>query len=425
MNNEYEEVEYVEIPLEERKKKDNPKLFSFMKLASSALVFGLVAGTAFQGFNYATARLLPETTVASTAHVVTSGSDKGVITNTGTDSSNLSTNSNETSTDVSSVVANVMPSIVSVSVTEQQKVSDIFGRTYSNEATGSGSGIIIGQNDKQVLIATNNHVVEGADSVSITFVNSKTAKATVKGTDSAADLAVVAVDLSQLSDSTKSVIKVATLGDSSKTKVGEMAIAIGNALGYGQSVTVGYISALDREITAEDNTMKLIQTDAAINPGNSGGALLNAAGEVIGINSAKYAAEEVEGMGYAIPISKAIPIITELMNKVTVPESEQAYLGIKGQDVTAEYAKGFGMPEGVYIGEVTKQSPASDAGLVSGDIITKFDGKDATTMERLQELLAGTKAGTKVAITYQVLDNGKYVEKTVNVILGSKTSTNS
>lgn len=404
---------------ETKNSKDPKRLHSFMKIASTALVFGLVAGTTFQGFNYASNKLWNQNEISENN---TTNVDGNSLNNTTSNNSvvKTSTSSNESS-DVATVVENVMPSIVSISITATQNVSDFFGRVYEDQATGSGSGIIIGQNNKEVLIATNNHVVDGADTVSITFADNTTADATVKGTDSSSDLAVVSVDISELKEETRAKIKIATLGESESLKVGEMAIAIGNALGYGQSVTVGYISALEREVSVEDSSMKLLQTDAAINPGNSGGALLNSKGEVIGINSVKYASEEVEGMGYAIPISTAIPIITELMNKEAIPESEQAYLGIMGQDLTSEFAQSYKMPEGVYVGEVSDNSPAKDAGLTQGSIITKLNGKDATSMEKLQEILTNTRAGEPATLTIKVLENGEYVEKTLNLTLGSRT----
>ena len=395
-----------------RKKKGSKK--NLLKTVSLALVFGLIAGVTFQGVNYGYHKFIYQESTSNNEvnRLGGSSSDEGSI---------VATNTKDTSSsDIALIVENTMPSIVSISTTVTQDISDFFGRVYQDKATGSGSGIIIGQNNKEVLIATNNHVVEGADTVTVTFDDDKTANATVKGTSASSDLAVISVDMTSLSKDTKSNIKIATLGDSDSLKVGEMAIAIGNALGYGQSVTVGYISAKERGIAMEDSSMKLLQTDAAINPGNSGGALLNSKGEVIGINSVKYASEEVEGMGYAIPISKAIPIITALMNQETIPESKQAYLGITGFDITSEVAKSYNMPEGVYVGEVTKKSPAQKAGIYQGSIITELNGRDATTMEKLQEILTSTRAGEKAVIKIKVLENGEYVEKTLDITLGSK-----
>jgi serine protease Do len=394
----------------------------FLKLTVYAAVFGLIGGISFQGYNYATDRF------RAPSNKVIEGSLEKTIDNTSlvnkenddeVDAVKTSNSVTETG-DVATVVENAMPSIVSITSTTSQNEMDIFGQVHENQATGSGSGIIIGQNKNEVLVATNNHVVEGATKVEVTFADEKVASATVKGTDSSADLAVVSVKLSDLAEDTKNKIKIATLGDSDAVKVGEMAIAIGNALGYGQSVTVGYISAKDRTVAVEDSSMKLLQTDAAINPGNSGGALLNSKGAVIGINSVKYASEEVEGMGYAIPISKAVPIINDLMNREEIPESQQAFLGIVGQDVTAEYAQRFNMPIGVYIGQVSDHSPAQKAGLVVGNIITGFNGNEIATMEELQNKLSYTKAGEVAKFTIKVLEKGQYIEKEVSVTLGSK-----
>lgn len=423
MNEEFEEThkEYYDATYQDitpqkkirRKKKGSKK--NLLKTVSLALVFGLIAGVTFQGVNYGYHKFIYQDSTSNNEVNRLGGNSFG------DEDSVVTTNVKDTSSnDIALIVENTMPSIVSISTTVTQDISDFFGRVYKDKATGSGSGIIIGQNNKEVLIATNNHVVDGADTVTITFDDNKTANATVKGTSASSDLAVVSVDMKSLSKDTKSKIKIATLGDSDSLKVGEMAIAIGNALGYGQSVTVGYISAKERGIAMEDSSMKLLQTDAAINPGNSGGALLNSKGEVIGINSVKYASEEVEGMGYAIPISKAIPIITDLMNQETIPESKQAYLGIMGFDITSEVAKSYNMPEGVYVGEVTKKSPAQKAGIYQGSIITELNGRDATTMEKLQEILTSTRAGEKAIIKVKVLENGEYVEKTLDITLGSK-----
>lgn len=397
-------------------KKKHKGFKAFMKFTALALVFGLVSGASFQAFNYAYHRLGYDNSIVKQS-MNTNNTDASIT---------LTTNTQNTGEkgEVSTVVENVMPSIVSISITATQEVNDFFGRTYQNESMGSGSGFIIGQNNNEVLIVTNNHVVEGATTLTVTFADDSSVEATVKGSDSTADLAVVSVDMNKLSSETRSIIQIASLGDSESLKVGEMAIAIGNALGYGQSVTVGYISALEREISLEDGNMTLLQTDAAINPGNSGGALLNSKGEVIGINTVKYASEEVEGMGYAIPIADAIPIITDLMNKEIIPEDEQAYLGIIGKDLTKDYSQVFGMPIGVYIGEVSKNSPAEQAGIIPGSIITALDGKDATTMERLGEILAETRANEMVKITIQVFEKGKYVEQVIDVTLGSKSQMN-
>ncbi|WP_343209426.1 S1C family serine protease [Anaerolentibacter hominis] len=328
------------------------------------------------------------------------------------------------SNDVSQVVANFEPAVVAINCVVNQNIADIWGRQYQQQAQSSGSGIIIGQNSKEVLIVTNNHVVSGAAQVNIEFVDGTTASAAIKGTSSNADLAVVAVKIADLSDDTMNTIKVATLGNSDDLKVGEMAIAIGNALGYGQTVTVGYISALNREVAYEDYSMELIQTDAAINPGNSGGALLNARGEVIGINSVKYADTQIEGIGFAIPITDAIPIITELMNSEQVDESEQAYLGIVPYEVNKVYAEQFNMPEGIYVSEVAEKSPAEKAGILNGDIIVKINGTEIVTTDDLSSYLSSHRSGESAAVTIQRMQNGQYVEKEINVTFGSKAQAN-
>lgn len=393
------------------------------KFIGGAFVFGAVAGFSFSGYQLFSNNFLgqknSQSAVASTQEPAETKDteEKTTLTSTST------TGTSSGGSDVSSVVENAEPAIVAINctITETSSMGGFFGQEYKQEVEGSGSGIIIGENSKELLIVTNNHVISGDDAkVEVVFVDNTTAQATVKGTDSDSDLAVISIQLSDLSSDTKNKIKIATLGDSDNIKVGEIAIAIGNALGYGQSVTVGYISAKDREVALEDNTMTLLQTDAAINPGNSGGALLNASGEVIGINSVKYASEEVEGMGYAIPISTAIPIINDLMNREQLAEDEQAYLGIVGRDITQAYAEGFNMPEGIYVGRVSEGSPAEKAGVVSGDIITSFNGREVSTMEGLQEILSYTKAGEKVEIVIKRLNAGEYQEKTVTVTLGNK-----
>ncbi|MDO4554126.1 MAG: trypsin-like peptidase domain-containing protein, partial [Lachnospiraceae bacterium] len=379
------------------------------KLIASALVFGLVAGGAFQGFNYCYNKINPNSasnnTVENTTTLTTSG------------------DTIQTTTDVSEVVANVMPSIVSItSVVEQQVNYGFWGQSGTEETEGAGSGIIIGQNDNELLIVTNYHVIEDAKSLSVGFCDSSEAAATIKGTDSDADLAVVSVPMSDLKADTKSSIKVATLGSSSALTVGEQAIAIGNALGYGQSVTVGYISALDREVALTDKTMTLLQTDAAINPGNSGGALLNMKGEVIGINSVKYSDTTVEGMGYAIPIDTASPIIESLMNQEAIPESEQAYLGITGSDVTETYSQQLNLPTGVYVQSVQTGSAAEQGGIYAGDVITKFEGNEISSMESLTNKLSNKKAGDEVTITIQRMNQqGDYEEHELKITLGAKS----
>lgn len=386
---------------------------NFLKITTYAAVFGLIGGMSFEGTTYISNKYINKSSVESSKTISKSIEKTSTLSSTSTNTSG--------SDGVSGVSESVLPSIVAIDVKTTQTSTDVFGRTYEQDASGSGSGIIVAQDSKNIYIATNNHVVADASSVSVTFNDKSVYSATVKGTDSDSDLAVVEVPLSKLSADTLSNIKVAKLGDSDKVKVGAQAIAIGNALGYGTSVTVGYISAKDREVSGEDNTMKLLQTDAAINPGNSGGALVDSSGAVIGINSSKYADTSVEGMGFAIPINTAIPIINDIVKAQTVSEDEQAYLGIKGTNVTSEYAQYYNLPEGIYVSSVTSGSPADKAGIKKGDVIVKYKGKDVTTMDGLQEKMALCKAGDKVEITVKRADNGEYKSVTCNVTLGKKS----
>ncbi len=329
-------------------------------------------------------------------------------------------------TEISKTVEKVMPSVVSVYNNYTQK-TQYFGQTYTSAAESTGSGIIVGKTDTELLIVSNNHVVEGADSLKVQFIDGTNASADIKGTDSSADLAVIAVQLTDVSADTQKSISVATLNASGKTKVGEDVIAIGNALGYGQSVTTGIVSAVDREIAQEDGiTGTFIQTDAAINPGNSGGALLNANGEVIGINSSKIGGSSVEGMGFAIPISKALPIIEELMSqdtKVKVAEDEQGTLGISGVSVTSDVASAYGMPQGVYVAQILDGGGAASSELQKGDIITSIGGVSISSMEMLQKQLQYYAAGTTVTLNVQRQDgSGAYADVQVEVTLGTKAS---
>ena len=327
-------------------------------------------------------------------------------------------------TELTKVVSKVMPSIVSVYNSFTEEVQSFYGQSYTRQGEATGSGIIIGMTDKELLVVTNNHVVEGADGLKVQFVNEGTAEAEIKGTDANMDLAVIAVSLSNLDQDTRNAIIIATLGDSDKLKIGEQAIAIGNALGYGQSVTTGIISAKDREISDETITGTFIQTDAAINPGNSGGALVNINGDVIGINSSKIGGDIVEGMGFAIPISKAIPIIEDLMSMETkskVAEDQQGVIGISGASVTSSVASAYNMPVGVYVAQIFENSGAANSELQEGDIITAINGQTVTSMEDLQNQLQYYSAGTEVTLTVQRQDGtGNYIEKSVKVTLGSK-----
>ncbi len=375
------------------------------KLAASAVAFGLIAGLVMQGVTY--------------------GFSKAGIGNGATQLATTKTTSSSSSTsseDLSGVSSNVMPSIVSITGKFETTSQSWFGQTQSSESEGVGSGIIIGKKDGKILIATNNHVVVDAKSLSVGFVDGKSASATIRGTDSDADLAVVEVNTKDMKASTLKKIAVITLGDSSKLKTGERAIAIGNALGYGQSVTGGYISALNRQVQLTDKTMTLIQTDAAINPGNSGGALLNSKGELIGINTVKYSSEDVEGMGYAIPINTAKPIINKLIKNEATSESEQAYLGVSGQTIDSSMASQFDMPSGVYVQQVIKSSPAQKAGISAGDVIVSIDGSSVSTMDGLKEKISNLKAGKKVKIVVKRQNQmGTYEKKTLTVTLGKKS----
>lgn len=329
---------------------------------------------------------------------------------------------------VTKIVEEDMPSIVAVYNNYTSTSQDFFGQTYSQEQTATGSGIIIGKTDDELLIVTNNHVVADEDTLQVQFVDESTADANIKGTDSDMDLAVIAVKLSDLSDDTKNAISIATLGNSKNLKVGQSVIAIGNALGYGQSVTTGVVSALDREVADSQSgtTNKFIQTDAAINPGNSGGALIDLNGNVIGINSSKIGATTVEGMCYAIPISDAIPIIETLMNQSTktkVSDADKGYLGIQGVSVTSQVASAYNMPEGVYVASVMDGSGAADAGLQKGDIITKINGSTVSDMEDLQDQLRYYAAGTEVTLTIQRNgSDGQYAEKEIKVTLSDSSA---
>lgn len=392
-------------------KPKKPKKSFFKKVIAVvglAILFGIVSAICFQGTSALLSHFIPdhveiEQKISSTELTESTGS---VITS-----------------DVSKIVDHTIPSIVSITNMSIQQVQNLFGGVSEHESESAGSGIIISQNDSELLIVTNNHVVEGSSSLTVTFVNEESATAKIKGTDAARDLAVVAVSLDDISKDTMKEIKVATLGDSGKLNVGEPAIAIGNALGYGQSVTAGIVSATNRTMNGFEGSY--IQTDAAINPGNSGGALLNANGEVIGINSAKIASSSVEGMGFAIPISDASDIIKNLMNRETrskVPEEERGLLGIKGYDVTKEVNQMYHMPTGVYIAEVVKGSGAEQAGLSENMIVTGFEGTTIDSMSTLQEQLSYYRAGETVKIKVQIPgENGTYKEKEVTVKLMKKS----
>lgn len=325
-----------------------------------------------------------------------------------------------TTGDVSDLVDSVMPAVVMIECKSTYKYFSIFGGAQVYEGKSSGTGFIIGQNGDELLIATNNHVIEDNEGVTITFFDGKTSEATVKGTDKYYDLAVLSVDMNVLEENTRKNIKIAVICGDEEIQVGSMAIAIGNSLGYGQSLTVGYISALDRTVKVDNREMKLLQTDAAINPGNSGGPLLNVRGEVIGINSVKFADSSVEGMGYAIPMNMAVPVINELMNRVELLPDEIGYVGIRGTDVTDAYSRAFGMPVGIYVSSVDKGSPAMSAGISVGDVIVEIDGRKITTMEDYKDELKYKKAGTTIELVLMSVENGEYTERSVSVVLGKR-----
>ena len=427
--------------------KKNPK--NSKKLAKkigaitlSAVLFGSVAAGSFQAVNYFSP--FSKTTSSSGSTTSNNSSSTSLLKTTA-----VSGSSNTGSLDVSDITTSAMPSIVAITNKSVQEVQDYFsqfgfggqGQTQTQETESQGSGIIIGKNDSELLMVTNNHVVEGADTLSVCFIDNQVYEAAIKGTDPENDLAVIAVPLDSISDDTMSQIAVASIGDSDSLKVGEQVVAIGNALGYGQSVTTGIVSAVNRTLSSDSSDTQdsnsssddsssatYIQTDAAINPGNSGGALLNMNGEVIGINSAKLASTEVEGMGYAIPISRVSDIIDNLMNQTTrtkVDSDKQGTIGIKGINVTSDVQEKYGLPEGIYVSEVTSGSAADKAGITSGSVITKFDGKSVNDIESLQDLLQYYEAGETVELTLQVPDSDSYKEKTVSITLGNKSDNSS
>lgn len=393
-------------------------------VALSAVLFGGVAGGVFTGVTYATGA----TAKAQATQTESDSSQQTTTTKlqTATASTSTASSTSSGSMDVTSIVQSAMPSIVAITNKSVQEVQNYFsmfsrgGGTQEQEVESQGSGIIIGQNDSELLIATNNHVVEGADTLSVCFADDNACEATVKGTDSDNDLAVIAVKLSDISDDTMSKIKIAEIGDSNQLQVGEQVVAIGNALGYGQSVTTGIVSAVNRQLEDSNSENGFIQTDAAINPGNSGGALLNMQGQVIGINSAKLASTEVEGMGYAIPVSTASPIFEDLMNRQTrtkVSSDQAAALGIKGQTVDSSIAEAYGIPQGVYVAEIEQGSAAEKAGITAGSVITKFDDTTIESMDDLKSCLEYYAAGETVDLVVKIADNGSYVEKTLTITL--------
>ena len=386
------------------------------KTVALALTFGVVASGAFQGSNYVINQWIGQEGEAEAA------GDVKLQQETGTSAGGMTTANKENGTmDISSIAEQAMPSVVSITNKSVQEIN-FFGQSQSYENESRGTGIIMGQTDTELLLVTNNHVINGATEISVGFIDGEMAQAKVKGTDSGRDLAVLAVKMEEIPEKTKDAIQVIELGKSSELQVGQQVVAIGNALGYGQSVTTGIVSALNREVTIENNTNTLIQTDAAINPGNSGGALLNMNGQLVGINSAKYSDTTVEGMGYAIPVDDVVDIIEGLMNRTLreekVAEGEQGFLGITGQDVTSDVAEAYDMPRGVYITSVEEGSAAARAGLKKGDIITRFDGSGISTIAELKEQLSYYKKGEQVKLTVSQASEGEYQEQVVPVTLG-------
>ena len=403
-------------------KKKNPFLKA-VKFVAGAACFGIISGAAFLGITHYFGDSLGLTAYGGErTYSLASGGGEAVplnITLTTTDT--VEGVPEPSDSVVVQVVDQNMAATVAVKSTFLTTYS-YWGQQFQQESQGSGSGFIVGINDTELLIATNNHVIEDAKKIEITFIDDSVLEATIKGTDTIADLAIIAVPLDNISADTLASIRVATLGDSDNVRLGEMAIAIGNALGYGQSVTVGYISAKDREVNVDGNKMILLQTDAAINGGNSGGPLFNTRGEVIGINSVKYADESVEGMCFAIPISRAIPILNELMNRETLTDEEKGFLGVSTKTVTDDVASFYGWPKGAYIVSVQEGSPAEAANIYIGDIVTSINGVQITTADQLVDAISSYRYGTEVTLTVQRNINGKYEEVTLTATLAQKSA---
>lgn len=391
-------------------------------VVAMALVFGLIAGGTMFGVNAAGNYLAGNDSASNQV---------GQTQTTSSDSNSFSSDGSGQGT-VAEVAKNAMPSVVTISTMSVEEMRNFFGGTQQYEVQGAGTGVIVGENDTELLIATNNHVVEGAASLSVGFIDEESVEAEVKGTDVNNDLAVVSVKLSDIPADTMNQIKIATVGDSDQLQLGDQVVAIGNALGYGQSVTSGYVSALNRDLTLTDqsgttiNSTGLIQTDAAINEGNSGGALLNMKGELIGINEAKSSSTStgatVDNIGFAIPIDKAEESLQQLMNLKTrerVDASQASYLGIRGSDVSSEASEMYGIPTGVVISEVVENGPADQAGVKSGDVLTELDGRSISNMSQLQDVLEYYVAGETVDIDVQRADNGEYQAQTLSITLGS------
>lgn len=397
-------------------------------ITAAALLFGTVSGGTMVGINKIADSFGPATyPLVSSQAAVEDSTTEAQTSASASASGNSAVAGNAAALDVSAIAKSAMPSVVAINNTMLYQSNNWWGMSQTYEVPSSGSGIIIGQNDEELLIATNNHVVEDSENLSVVFIDDTSVNASIKGTDADSDLAVIAVALKDIPEDTLSQISVAKLGDSDALEVGQGVVAIGNALGYGQSVTVGYVSALNREVKADNTvTRNLLQTDAAINPGNSGGALLNMKGEVIGINAAKYSSTDVEGIGYAIPISKAQEILSTLMTQrtknQTVAEGEEGYLGIQGLTVDDSMVKQQDMPAGVFVYGIIDGGAAANSDLRKRDIIVKFDGQSVKSMAALQDLLKYYKAGETVELGVKSLENGEYVDRTVTITLGTKAT---
>ena len=410
-------------------KKTHKKGSTFKRIvgiSAAALLFGTVAGGTMFGVNNLATNLM-KTEEESTALSKKAPEVSSVELKEASKAVTTANNSSPTVADVSPIAESAMPSVVAIKGTTSVEAYSWFGEGQTYDTPSSGSGIIIGKNDTELLVVTNNHVVEDTKDLSVVFIDNEEVKASVKGRDSDNDIAIMAVKLEDIKPETLEKIAVAHMGDSDELKVGQGVVAIGNALGYGQSVTVGYVSAIDREVTTKDSSIKnLLQTDAAINPGNSGGALLNMNGEVIGINTAKYASTEVEGMGYAIPISKVKDIIAELSSKETrsdkVDEAKQGYLGIQGKNIGEDVAKAYDMPRGIYVYKIVENSSAANSDLREKDIITKVDSQPVKNMEELKELLSYYQSGEKVKLTVQRLKDSEYEEKEIEITLSDRSA---
>lgn len=395
-------------------------------ISAAALLFGTIAGGTMFGVNNLATSLM-ETEEESTELSKKAPEVSSVELKEASTAVTTANNSSSALADVSPIAESAMPSVVAIKGTTSVETYSWFGEGQTYDTPSSGSGIIIGKNDTELLVVTNNHVVEDTKDLSVVFIDNEEVKASVKGRDSENDIAIIAVKLEDIKSETLEKIAVARMGDSDELKVGQGVVAIGNALGYGQSVTVGYVSAIDREVTTKDSSIKnLLQTDAAINPGNSGGALLNMSGEVIGINTAKYASTEVEGMGYAIPISKVKDIISELSSKETrsdkVDENSQGYLGIQGKNIGEDVAEAYDMPRGIYVYKIVENSLAADSDLREKDIITKVDSQSVKNMEELKDILSYYKSGEKVKLTVQRLKDSEYEEKEIEITLSDRSA---